>query len=114
MHFLDYVYEFVINFLKEMETNFNDEYIHLGGDEVVYGCWNQDPQIQKFMSDHGYKSYDQLMQYFMTKILNNVAQMNKKNYTMGRSIFFMSNSTCIYNYSCLERYSYIRNSSQIG
>jgi hexosaminidase len=41
--------------------------LHLGGDEVVYGCWAEDPSIVTFMDQQGFTSYDQLMAYFVTR-----------------------------------------------
>jgi hexosaminidase len=41
--------------------------LHLGGDEVVYGCWRADPSIVQFMADNGWTNYNQLMNYFVNK-----------------------------------------------
>mmetsp|Transcript_3994 Transcript_3994/g.8994 ORF Transcript_3994/g.8994 Transcript_3994/m.8994 type:complete len:532 (-) Transcript_3994:311-1906(-) len=41
--------------------------LHLGGDEVVYGCWSNDPSITSFMAQHGMTSYDQLLAYFVSR-----------------------------------------------
>lgn len=41
--------------------------LHLGGDEVVYGCWRADPAIVAFMAEKGWTDYNQLMNYFVTK-----------------------------------------------
>ena len=32
-------YEFLSAFMKELTEVFKDSYIHLGGDEVAFGCW---------------------------------------------------------------------------
>eukprot|EP00602_Paraphysomonas_sp_CaronLab_P004172 CAMPEP_0185024066 /NCGR_PEP_ID=MMETSP1103-20130426/6975_1 /TAXON_ID=36769 /ORGANISM="Paraphysomonas bandaiensis, Strain Caron Lab Isolate" /LENGTH=505 /DNA_ID=CAMNT_0027556915 /DNA_START=40 /DNA_END=1557 /DNA_ORIENTATION=+ len=40
---------------------------HLGGDEVVYGCWANDTSIVNFMDANGMTSYDQLLEYFVLK-----------------------------------------------
>jgi hexosaminidase len=34
------VYDFITTFLTEMSTLFPDQWLHLGGDEVIYQCWN--------------------------------------------------------------------------
>jgi hexosaminidase len=39
---------------------------HLGGDEVVYGCWNNDTDIVTFMEANGMSS-DDLLEYFVLK-----------------------------------------------
>ena len=32
---------------------FPDEYFHFGGDEVVFDCWKESPEIQDYFSDQG-------------------------------------------------------------
>jgi N-acetyl-beta-hexosaminidase len=41
--------------------------LHLGGDEVVYGCWRSDPSIVDFMAVKGWTNYNSLLNYFVTK-----------------------------------------------
>lgn len=41
--------------------------VHLGGDEVVYGCWAEDDSITEFMAQNGIDSYDQLLAYFVQR-----------------------------------------------
>jgi len=41
--------------------------LHLGGDEVVYGCWRSDPNIVSFMKQKGWTDYDLLMNYFVNR-----------------------------------------------
>jgi len=41
-------------------TQDGDWWVHLGGDEVVYGCWAEDSSITSFMSQEGFTSYDQV------------------------------------------------------
>lgn len=51
--------------------------LHIGGDEVVYGCWAADPSIVAFMSAQGYTSYAQLLNYFVQRADGIVAGLNK-------------------------------------
>lgn len=44
-------------------------WVHLGGDEVVYGCWGQDSEITSWMSQQGFTSYDQVYDYFYQRVL---------------------------------------------
>ncbi len=38
---------------SEMTSIFVDDYFHIGGDEVVYGCWQQDQSLTNWMSRNG-------------------------------------------------------------
>ena len=45
---------------------FPDNFIHLGGDEVNTGCWSQNPQISKWLDQHG-MSPDDGYAYFVKR-----------------------------------------------
>lgn len=49
-------------FLSEMGQLFTDQYVHLGGDEVVFGCWFNDPLIAKWAASQGLRTGKQLEQ----------------------------------------------------
>lgn len=51
--------------------------LHIGGDEVIYGCWAADPSIVAFMDAQGYTSYAQLLNYFVQRADGIVAGLNK-------------------------------------
>jgi hexosaminidase len=51
--------------------------LHIGGDEVIYGCWGADQSIVDFMAANGMTSYTQLFNYFVTKADAIVAGLNK-------------------------------------
>ncbi|GCA64524.1 beta-hexosaminidase, partial [Kipferlia bialata] len=43
---MDETYTVLQSVLSDSRTIFTDDYIHMGGDEVVTGCWNEMPEIQ--------------------------------------------------------------------
>lgn len=45
-------YDFLTSFLKELLPLFPDQYVHIGGDEIVFGCWSDDPSISAYMAAH--------------------------------------------------------------
>jgi len=65
------IYEILDSFIGEITGGaprsgiFFDDFMHLGGDEVEYGCWNQSSQIQEFMATHNLTNYDELYMYFI-------------------------------------------------
>eukprot|EP00026_Physarum_polycephalum_P004786 Phypoly_transcript_04810.p1 GENE.Phypoly_transcript_04810~~Phypoly_transcript_04810.p1 ORF type:complete len:455 (+),score=56.61 Phypoly_transcript_04810:14-1378(+) len=68
-----FTYELIQGFLTEMKGKFMDEYMHFGGDEVNYPCWNT-PAILKWMKENNIPNFQQLEQYFE----NNLAKITEK------------------------------------
>eukprot|EP01106_Pelomyxa_sp_JSP_P000973 TRINITY_DN1143_c0_g1_i5.p1 TRINITY_DN1143_c0_g1~~TRINITY_DN1143_c0_g1_i5.p1 ORF type:complete len:516 (+),score=96.17 TRINITY_DN1143_c0_g1_i5:68-1549(+) len=74
---IDFTYTLIQGLFLEMSTIFPEEYIHTGGDEVVYGCWSENPNVNKFMQDRGWTTI-QLEQYFCDKVEATVASLKRK------------------------------------
>ncbi|KAI4469166.1 beta-hexosaminidase [Holotrichia oblita] len=72
---MDPTREFVFSFLDELygeiKSVFPDKYVHLGGDEVPFDCWKENPEIEAFMQQlHIGHDYKALQRYFMERMLN--------------------------------------------
>lgn len=65
---LDETYTTIQHILSDVVQATGIERIHLGGDEVVYGCWKNDSSITTFMNENHMTSYDQLMNYFVQNV----------------------------------------------
>lgn len=64
---LDETYETLQAILIDIVEATGSSALHLGGDEVVYGCWAKDPEIVSWMAQQGWTDYGQLYNYFVTK-----------------------------------------------
>ncbi|KAG9341231.1 hypothetical protein JZ751_019672 [Albula glossodonta] len=71
-------YHFMARLFKEVNAVFPDSYIHLGGDEVTFFCWNSNPQVQAFMEKMGFgHDFTKLESFYIEKILNITVALNK-------------------------------------
>lgn len=64
---LDKTYEVVKGILNDLVSYFPDEYIHLGGDEVSFSCWENKTWIKSFMSEHNISNGSQLQNYYKNR-----------------------------------------------
>lgn len=71
-------YVFLDKFLSEMSALFNDEFIHIGGDENNGNQWDSNPEIQKFMNENGLQSNHELQAYFNERISDILTQNGKR------------------------------------
>jgi len=64
---LDKTYDIVAAIFKDVVTATSVKYLHLGGDEVVYGCWAADAMVVKYMEDNGITDYADLLNLYVGK-----------------------------------------------
>ncbi|KAG8598560.1 hypothetical protein GDO81_002658 [Engystomops pustulosus] len=80
-------YCFMDELFQEISLVFADQYIHLGGDEVDVSCWKSNPDITKFMSEHGFGTdYRKLESLYVQRILDIVTKY-KKGYMVWQEVF---------------------------
>ncbi|XP_033220112.1 beta-hexosaminidase subunit beta-like [Belonocnema kinseyi] len=73
------LYEFLERLLEEVVQVFPDKYLHLGGDEVPFDCWESNPNILSFMRDHNItRNFTELENIYISKLLNVTNNLNTK------------------------------------
>jgi N-acetyl-beta-hexosaminidase len=70
------VYDFLDQFIGEVAARFPDQHLHLGGDEVKTQCWDT-PEIIGWMEENDMNSFDELEQYFLTRVQQFAVANNK-------------------------------------
>nr|XP_022921143.1 beta-hexosaminidase subunit beta-like isoform X1 [Onthophagus taurus] len=66
----EFVYSFLNDFLTEAQQTFPEQYMHLGGDEVSYDCWETNPDLNSWMDSKGMSGdYKAVERYFMERVL---------------------------------------------
>ena len=71
-------FEILKTLAKEWKSVFPDKYIHLGGDEVSFGCWKSNPYIAKFMKAKNITTYSNLESYYLQRLLDIVTEVGLK------------------------------------
>ena len=68
----------VESLIDDMCNLFPGEYIHLGGDEIAPGAWEQSPKVQALMNEHDLKNTKDVASWFINKLSKRVELNNKK------------------------------------
>lgn len=71
-------YKFLDGFIGEMAALFPDAYMHIGGDENSGVQWKNNPKIQAFMKEKGFKDAAALQTYFSQRLQKILAKHGKK------------------------------------
>lgn len=66
----DGTFVFLNSLFTEVKELFKDAFIHLGGDEVEFYCWEANDNITKFMKEQNITTYEGLESYYIQKVVN--------------------------------------------
>ena len=62
---MNQTYDLLQGIFTDFGNMFPDNMVHLGGDEVLQSCFNENPDIKQFMIDKNLSTYDDLVVYHM-------------------------------------------------
>ncbi|MDH3815070.1 MAG: family 20 glycosylhydrolase, partial [Acidobacteriota bacterium] len=75
---IEKTYEFLDALMAEMTELFDDEFIHIGGDENNGKHWLANPEIVAFMDEKGYEGPLTLQRYFNERVLAILTKYGKR------------------------------------
>lgn len=83
------VYAFLEAFFEEVTQVFPDKYLHLGGDEVDFKCWQSNPDITSFMRKWNMTNdFHKLESIYIKKLLDIVSSYPTNNgYMVWQEVF---------------------------
>ena len=64
---MDKTYDLLKGIFESFNSIFPDSMIHLGGDEVFTSCFNENPDIKSFMQHNKLNTYNDLINFHLTK-----------------------------------------------
>lgn len=73
---MEETYTFIEKIFKDVDGYFKGDMVHLGGDEVQDKCWDERPDIKKFMKDHNIADYHELMTYYISRVHKIIKRIN--------------------------------------
>jgi len=79
-------YAFINDLIGEMSTLFPDQYIHIGGDEVILTQWEESEKVKTFMRNNDLSDPQQLLSYFFLKVEQIIKGHGKKMITWNEGI----------------------------
>jgi hexosaminidase len=86
----DSLYPVLRDVTMETASMFSDDYMHIGGDEVIFGCLDEVPAIKEWMAAHNMNTtdpkYSDLLRYFRYNVSSYVTEA-KKNMVVWQEAF---------------------------
>src|SRR5690606_10740989 len=83
----EFTYQVLDGLLTEMAGLYPENFMHLGGDEVVTGCYLNNQSIVDWMKQNGYSSILQVIGYFETRLHTLVTSKLGKRFVGWQELF---------------------------
>eukprot|EP00735_Rhodelphis_limneticus_P006151 TRINITY_DN18520_c0_g1::TRINITY_DN18520_c0_g1_i1::g.2769::m.2769 TRINITY_DN18520_c0_g1::TRINITY_DN18520_c0_g1_i1::g.2769 ORF type:complete len:543 (+),score=112.48,sp/P13723/HEXA1_DICDI/38.95/2e-130,Glyco_hydro_20/PF00728.17/4.5e-93,Glycohydro_20b2/PF14845.1/1.2e-23,Glyco_hydro_20b/PF02838.10/0.00016 TRINITY_DN18520_c0_g1_i1:60-1631(+) len=73
----EFTYEVVQNVIEETAEQLDDLYMHIGGDEVVFGCWTENKEVNAWLEKEGITPAE-AENYFIARAIDYVRDTGKR------------------------------------
>jgi len=108
---LNKTYDVVQGVMNDIVNLFPDDMVHLGGDEVSFGCWENDTNIKEFMDWNNIPNGIKLQQYFKDRQRTLLDSQKSAIYWVNDANFQYSPTDIMQFWSSVDQYSLIQNYS---
>lgn len=88
---MNQTYDLLQGIFTDFGNMFPDNMVHLGGDEVIQSCFNENQDIHQFMIDKNLSNYDDLVVYHM-----NVTRQLLETVNNDKTALYWSNEDTFY------------------
>ncbi|XP_070541926.1 beta-hexosaminidase subunit alpha-like [Ptychodera flava] len=76
---LNSTYDFMTRLFTELTRVFPDRYLAIGGSEIDFYCWQNDPEIRKFMKEKGFDDdFVKLEGYYYGRLFDVVSSLDRR------------------------------------
>lgn len=62
---------------RELVQVFPDQYVHIGGDEVEFTCWDSNSNITDYMKQNNISTFEQLEERYIQRVVNSFDNLNE-------------------------------------
>ncbi|KAK9805226.1 hypothetical protein WJX72_007110 [[Myrmecia] bisecta] len=104
-------YGLVWELLREAAQVFPDSYVHLGGDEVPFDCWESNPDIKDWMAANKFKAMRETEEYFEGRVLE-LAAAAGRSYIVWQEI--LDNGVKVKNDTVVHVWKWWEDGRQLG
>ena len=79
-------YDLMTTLFTELSTVFSDKFLHLGGDEVPFGCWQSNPAIVEYMKKNDIRTFGDLESLWVQGVID-IAESLDLDYVVWEEVF---------------------------
>jgi len=83
----DFTYEVVEGLFRETAAYAPDGFMHLGGDEVQYGCWNESQNMRNWMKKKGFDDYAQAESFWISSTVRMAQRQGQRRAVVWQESF---------------------------
>lgn len=85
-------YEVVESVVRETAEYVPDQFLHIGGDEVQFGCWNASQNMHDWMAKNGFALFEEAEAFYMSRVIEMAKRHGQRRVVVWQESFDNSQS----------------------